>query len=192
MAKPFKNTSSRSSGRRGVFVQSWRETTPRSLLDRIAKGFIPIGKEGSDAATAVELARDAILKEFREELFNREDLLDGVILWWFTNNFESLLRLLRGADPKTPEASKKAVAAITNGLDKAMDKRATEKARIMLLDLKMPNGKRLRACTGAECLSLSKTYGRWLAAIAREVPEKKKVGEAVSEDRLHELYEAAG
>lgn len=190
MAKPFKNTASRTSGRRGAFVHSWRETTPRSLLDRIARQFVPAGKEGSDAATAVELARDAILKEFRDELLVREDLLDGVILWWFTNNIESFIRLLKGQDPKRGEADRKAAAAIKNGLDKAMDKRATEKARIMLLDLKMPNGKRLRACTGGECLSLSKTYGRWLAAIAREVPEKQKVGEAVSEDRLHELYEA--
>lgn len=174
-----------SSRRRGASIQSWRATSPRALLDHLYE-------------RNPEFSRDQLLKRFEECVRERDDFIKSIIEYWFTNNYNSLLRLREsairerggvglGTSPEVVAVREKAAREARETITKAVEKRA----RLMLLDMVMLNGKRLRACTGEECRVLSKTAGRWLAAIAREVGAKKKVGEVLSEDRLHELYEAA-
>jgi hypothetical protein len=164
--------------RRGASVQSWRAATPRAVLEQLVE---------------VHGTRDraGLLRKFEEHVRANDSLLSTVVEYWFTNNLNSLIAAQQRATPQhaaqVAAIREKAARDVRETVTKAVEARA----RLMLLDLKMPNGKRLRACTGAECRALSATTGRWLAAIAKEVPAKQKVGEAITEDRLHELYEAA-
>jgi hypothetical protein len=54
------------------------------------------------------------------------------------------------------------------------------KAQIMLLDLKMPNDKPMRDCTGAEMAKFGNRYQR----IAEKVGKAKLVGAVLSEDQV--------
>jgi hypothetical protein len=164
--------------RKGASVQSWRASTPRALLEHLVEAH---GLED----------RAFLLRKFEETARQNDGLLSTIVEYWFTNNLNSLIAAQQRATPQNvaqvAAIREKATSEVRETVTRAVEARA----RLMLLDLKMANGKRLRACTGAECRALSATMGRWLAAIAKEVPAKQKVGEALTEDRLHELYEAA-
>lgn len=163
---------------RGATVQSWRASSPRALLERL------VAVHGFED-------REQLLRIFEEHVRGNDALISTIIEYWYTNNLNSLIAAQHRAKPEEAlqmasvreKANREARETVTKAIE--------HRARLMLLDLMMPNGKRLRACTGEECRSLSKTVGQWLVAVAKEVPAKKRVGEALSEDRLHELYEAA-
>jgi hypothetical protein len=55
-------------------------------------------------------------------------------------------------------------------------------AKIILLDLMMPNGKALRDCTGIDC----RKFGGWFGRIADKVG-RKKVGDVLSEKEIRNL-----
>ena len=135
--------------------------------------------------------RERLLILFDEQLRERDDLLNVVIEYWFTNNLGAYLTAKERAKPeevaRVAQIRKEAASETRAKIHRAVE----AKARLMLLDQVMVNGKKLRACTGEECLAMSKTYGRWLAAVAKEVPPATKVGEALSEDSLHHLLERA-
>ena len=63
-----------------------------------------------------------------------------------------------------------------------------EKAQMILLDMKLPNGKALRDCTGADCAKLGPAMGEWLSNISGEVKPRQKVGDVLSEERVRELF----
>lgn len=74
-------------------------------------------------------------------------------------------------------------------------------ARSNLMNLVLPNGKRLASATHADCMRYGEDYlkqgttmchmGRWLRLIGQSVPEGKTVHKVLSEERLHELREEA-
>ena len=74
-------------------------------------------------------------------------------------------------------------------------------ARSNLMNLVLPNGRRLASATHADCMRYSEDYlkqgqtmchmGRWLRLIGQSVPEGKTVHKVMSEERLHELREEA-
>jgi hypothetical protein len=66
--------------------------------------------------------------------------------------------------------------------------RIVEKAKMILLDLMLPNGKPLRECTGADCAKLGPAMGAWLSRIAGEVKPRQKVGDILSEESVRELF----
>jgi CheY-like chemotaxis protein len=157
---------------RGATIQSWKASNPRELL-----AFVVNGNDGK--------SRDELLHLFNRAVRENDEILDTLIEYWFNNNFKSLERL---SEPSQREALKRARDEKASEFRAAINDAVERKARIMLMDIMMPNGKRLRACTGDECRELSKSTGRWLAAVSREMKPKQKVGEALTEDRLHELW----
>ena len=57
------------------------------------------------------------------------------------------------------------------------------KTQILLLNLEMPNGKRMRYCTGAEMNNFGMAYRR----IAKKVGNTKMVGSVLNEKQVREL-----
>ena len=55
----------------------------------------------------------------------------------------------------------------------------------VLLDLEMPNHKKLSQCTGADC----KQFSKWFATLAREVPAHKTVGQVLKGSQLKKLWD---
>ena len=60
------------------------------------------------------------------------------------------------------------------------------KEQITLLNWEMPNGKRLRNCTGAECVEC----GGWLAKVGKKVGTTKRVGEVLNEKEVRAILES--
>jgi hypothetical protein len=167
-------------GKRGATRQSWKAANPRALLERVVQDH-------------PDCTDEVLFEIFSSAVDEQTDLLETIKLHWFTNNLGSLRRAQMPREPHQVARAKN--EALKETLIAEQRKQVAQvikrKARILMMDLLLPNGKRLRACTGSECRELSRTSGRWLAAIANEVPDKKKVGEVLNEDRLHILYDAA-
>jgi hypothetical protein len=60
-----------------------------------------------------------------------------------------------------------------------LDEHIEKRAKLILLDLLMPNGKALRDCTGTDC----RKFGGWFSRIADRVGSKK-VGDVLSEKEV--------
>jgi hypothetical protein len=68
---------------------------------------------------------------------------------------------------------------------KVVAKRTLERAApIVLMNLPTPGGKALRDCTGAECTR----FGGWFKDIGKAIKPNEKVGKALSETDLQNLY----
>jgi hypothetical protein len=67
----------------------------------------------------------------------------------------------------------------------ALKERIQHEAQIVLLQMIMPNQKKLYDCTGQDC----KQMGGWLKAIGEKVPAKKTVGETLTEKQVRLLQQ---
>jgi hypothetical protein len=168
----------------GAFRASWRKGNPRVVLQEILNERPKAG-------------RDEILKLFREEVKADEDLMDGVILYWFDNNWRSLSPETKAGGPGAKPGGTAARASVTpptvtaktipSSAKHKIKERIVYETKLMLLELVMPNGKRLADCTGPECQS----FGSWFAELAAQAPKDKTIGEAFSEDQVRALWRAA-
>ncbi len=61
---------------------------------------------------------------------------------------------------------------------------AREKAKVILLDMVQPNGKKLRDCTGIYCTQA----GGWLTEVGR-IAGRGLVGKVLTEARLKKLHD---
>lgn len=151
-------------GHTGAKVQTWRRNSPRELLKRLME------EKPTDS-------KEAILEALQTELKDDVELLDAVIEYWFTNNYNSLVASL---DPIAPVRRNESVKRIAD----TIKSKIIEEAQILLLDTMMPNGKVLRYCTGQDCSKM----GGWLGRIAKKVKPRQNVGSALSEDQVRELF----
>jgi hypothetical protein len=83
----------------------------------------------------------------------------------------------RGPRPKRP-------AAVTAATVEASVKMVRA---VVLLDLIMPNGKSLRACSGGECAG----FEGWFKRITAKVGPKQIVGEVLDEAAVQKIYATA-
>lgn len=152
-------------GTYGAKVQSWRRANPRDLLKRLIDESPKAGKE-------------SLFKTFRDQLrgTDGEEFLDSVIEYWFANNYHSLTE--RTAPDR---AAKRATVDEIKGKVKA---RIQQEAKIILLDMVLPNGKPLRDCTGKECAKA----GGWLTKVAGKVKPNELVGAVLSEAQVRKLH----
>lgn len=81
-------------------------------------------------------------------------------------------------------ADVKAAQARVDGVKETILKSA---AKLLLLDLVMPNGIKLRDCTGADCIG----FGGWLTAIGKKVGDGRKVGDVLSEREIRSISAAS-
>jgi len=156
----------------GAFKQSWRRNNPRGLLENLVSAH-------------PDWSEHAIYAEFRAELRKPENglMIDTIAEYWFTNNYRSIVF------PPAPPVRASADDRRKN--ERIAEAAATQARAIIvrtaLLDFKLPSGKKLRNSTAGECAKA----GGWLAAVAKKVPEGKRVGQVLSEDQVAKLFKAA-
>ena len=85
---------------------------------------------------------------------------------------------LKTANAKKEKEAKQKAADIVNGI-------VTTQARIVLMDMILPNGLALSECTGPDC----RAAGGWLVKVADLVGDSK-VGDVLDEAKLRSIYAA--
>jgi hypothetical protein len=161
-------------GIRGAKVQSWKPANPRDLLKQV------IGDNpGSD--------RRAVLALFRERLREEdtEDYINTIVDYWFANNYYSLVT--PGLLPNRDTAASR-IRRETRQIAETVKAKIVLGATIVLSEMVMPNGKNLADCTGQECADLAEHLGGWLVRVSRAVKPGERVGDAIDEARLRELF----
>lgn len=152
-------------GTYGAKRQSWRKANPRDFLKRIIDEMPSAG-------------RDAIFLEFKEQIMadtSREEYLDSVLEYWFSNNFHSLTErptLTRRVDP----------AAKAERAAKVQEVKQKIVARV--LDMPLPNGLTLAESTFGYC----KKLGGGLSRIGAAGKARDIVGKHLSEVEVRRLY----
>jgi hypothetical protein len=146
----------------GAKRQSWSHDNPRDVLKSI------IEQNG-------RAAKEELLEIFTRTLFEKGNraLMETVIEYWFANNLHSLLNSdsnLREQFTK-PQVSK---------IKEQIRERIKIAAGVILMDMIMPNKKKLRDCSGTECAAV----GGWLSIVATRMPPSATVGKTFSEQDL--------
>lgn len=153
---------------------TWREEDTRPLLQRIIN-------------THPRADDKELFKFFWKEVEDDKDHLRSIALYWFELAMLALRRNnaeQRKDAEQQRQAAQKAAQQATQKAKTALKERLNNEARILLLEMLMPNGKVLGQCTGAEC----RTFGGWFAALARKVPAKKTVAAVMTEDDIRRLW----
>lgn len=143
----------------GAKVQSWRTGNYRDLLKRLIDR-----NPHADEDRLYELWNNKVLAS--------EDILDTVLRYTFANAYRSFSGL-------TPEERARRSAALAAEREKV---KATIQAR--LLDIVLPNGKKLRDCTFGYCREL----GGGLSRIGAKGKPGQIVGKLLSEAEVRKLY----
>lgn len=161
------------SGVRGAKMQSWKAANPRELLSRIIDS-----NPGGD--------RDATMYLFRTQLAsepNVSELVETIIEYWFTNNYYSLVGPTLVPRLNTPDRKEKIAQTV-----RQVKRKIAEAAQIVLMEMMMPNGKKLTDCTGSECREMGPVIGNWLGLVARHVKARDLVGQTLTEAQLQAFY----
>lgn len=165
-------------GERGAKRQSWHRANPRDLLKRLI--------EAKPDASEAQLQK-LFLQTLRDE---EDEYFDTIVDYWFGNNYRSLIHPPRGPSGPRPRAPRPAVVQETKDLVKASVKdHVARKASLLLMDIVLPTGKKLRNSTGAELAELAERIGGWFILIAERVKPGQKVGDVLSEKQVRELYD---
>jgi hypothetical protein len=185
-------------GTLGAKRQSFHEISLRADLLKVMKA--------NPTATKEELS-SLLWRVMKDGVDSGKDYLSPLLDYWFPGNYKSILKQQQKAtqaseqkasdtseqqpDQATGQASEPQRAA--QGAQAAEDREAEElvnnlidrAARLILMDLMLPNGKPLRDCTGDECAKA----GGWFASIAGQVKPDDIVGKVLSEEQVRTLYD---
>lgn len=160
----------------GATMQSWKAANPRELLERVVKENPTADKE-------------TLLADVQRELRKPEHKahIDVIIEYWFFNSIKALdARDATKARVANQSAALKVQQAEADRLVEKFQQHVKREARAILMDFVLPTGVKLRDATGGECASA----GGWLSAIADVIGVDQKVGDALTEDQLHDLWDA--
>jgi hypothetical protein len=152
--------------------QSWRHG-PRDLLKH------SVDKIGHDD-------RPALLRDFTElalDPANRE-ALETMIGYWFDRNLLSLFPPPRRTQ-RTTRTNERIQRVDT--IREEIVKRVKLAANQVLLDMKLPHGKKLRDSTGGECLAI----GGWLGNVGRNMKPDELVGVVFTERQLRKVWDGS-
>lgn len=114
---------------------------------------------------------------FRELLDQHSDAYQRAVDWYFFLNMHSYNFTNRNGKSE----------AVDRSIRRTRQSEMVEsiKAQIMLLDLAMPNGKPMRACTGAEMAKFGNRYQR----IAEKVGKVRTVGMVLDEEQVRKIMQ---
>lgn len=174
-------------GTQGAKRQSWEPGNPRPLLLKLARD-----RPNADADALEKAHLKAIIDAVRD---GDLDYVKALHTYWFGNNFQSVLNsdadLKRSfAPPKIkhrPAASPKTTTDVKTTIAAHIERAA----KLVLLDQVLPNGKKLRNATGADCKGLAPKMGIWLGKIARKLRPEQTVGKVLTESQVREIYDGA-
>jgi hypothetical protein len=138
--------------------------------------------------------RKSVKEQFLQFMHSKagEQFRETTYLYWFENNYRSMLADYPEPGKEAPEERKAAAKAVREKteaeLTQRVEKAIETKAQIILLDWVLPNGKALRDCTGRDCKQMSSKMGSWLQKIAERVKPTQLVGDALEEADVRKLY----
>lgn len=158
----------------GATMQSWKAANPRELLERVVNE-----NPTADKAT--------LLADVQRELSKPEHRahIDVIIEYWFFNSIKALdARDAMKARAANQRVAMKVQQDEADRLVEKFQQHVKREARAILMDFVLPNGVKLRDATGADCASA----GGWMLAIANIIGVEQRVGDALTEDQLHELW----
>jgi hypothetical protein len=156
----------------GAYRASWRKANPRELIMRIMRE-----NPSADETTLREL--------FWREVRNDEDYQRVLSEYFLDHVFKSLHD--SESRKRSSKQAKEAARERAHSVKRQLKARVQEEAKLILLDLLMPNGKTLRNCTGADC----ECFGGWFTRLAKHVPAKKLVGDVLNERDVRKLWQRA-
>jgi hypothetical protein len=120
--------------------------------------------------------------EFWKTIRDDEEYLEALIYEWLSIKYSTAQRIALPPTREQLDAARTERERLRKAAEEAIKANA---ARMILLDIILPNGKPLRDCTGKECAKV----GGWLTKIAAKVKPHQKVGAVLSEDQVREIFE---
>lgn len=147
-------------------------TNPREIL----KGVM----EANPHASVSELCA-----LFEKEVRQDEGAVSVVIEYYVSNQSRYLRQPSTASQVIAAKERRQTIVAVKQKIVAKVER----KARMLLLEMILPNGKLLRDCTGKECAALAKKMGGWLAKVAEKVKPSQIIGEVLSEADVRRLYE---
>ena len=174
--------------RQGAKAQSRHVTSPRACIQQLIE-------------TNPKSRQEKLLRLFITEARRNDTMLEAALEYCFTNNYMSLLRGMKEA--QKPDEVREAEAKKEEEIRATLKERHAEKVRDegvrqaqeILMNLQMPNGKRLRNCTFKECERMGKKQshlGAFLTAISDLGKPAETVGKTLTESRLSKVYKSVG
>lgn len=131
------------------------------------------------------------LDAFHAAITEEPKYLDSIINYWFRNYYpRTRVVVEKGSVAVLPSESvvRRRVTPADRRRRKEEARKAVERIRnIVLMDLEMPNGKKLRDCTGSDCTK----FGGWLTLVGQKVGPRSLVGRKLTEDDLRNLQKQA-
>jgi hypothetical protein len=146
------------------FIATATEHNPRDLV-------IELVKQQPDSD------RKTLFEQFRAELEDAGDEYRRAVEWYFFVNMYDYLVTSR-SQRRAPDPVQRAEARVQQ-----RERVEAYKAQIVMLDLTMPNGKQMRACTGQEMA----TFGNRFQKIAERVGRNKFVGSVLTENDVQAI-----
>ena len=172
----------------GAKRASWRKTNTRDTLWQIIEKH-PDATEVRWRSLFLAAIKDDAQRYLDGDIEDEDSLFNTAVYAHFGN----VLRAVKLGEhkPEAPEVRKERVSSRKAESEKAashvkehLKKRIVEEARIMLLQLEMPNGKTLGQCTGQECGQ----FKGWYSQLEKLVPARKRVADQFSEDELWSIW----
>lgn len=164
-------------GERGAKRQSWHRANPRDLLKRII--------EANPGAAEAQLQK-LFLRTLKDE---EDEYFETIVDYWFGNNYRSLVHPVGHPPSRSKPAHAAALKETSAIVKEAVIGHVNRKATLLLLDLVLPTGKKLRNSTGADIADLATKIGGWFVLIAEKVNPGQKVGDVLSEEQVRALYD---
>jgi hypothetical protein len=165
-------------GTYGAKRQSFHDASPRGLLEKVVRQH-----PNADQDELEEAHWELMVKQIKA---GNLEFVKAMHAYWFAPNLRSLIRFSeqqRNLKRNQAKASAIATAKAASTKAKSVFESIT---RIVILDLVLPNGKKLRDCTGKDCAKAGGLY----AKIAGRVKPNQIVGQVLTEDQIRKMWGA--
>ena len=123
---------------------------------------------------------DRLVQLYAERMKADDDLLQATAEYAVINALNSMERKAPAASTSRPAPAPQERAARAQEVEKMV---SSIKEQITLLNMEMPNGKRMRWCTGAEMMK----FGGAFTKIGKKVGSTKNVGTVLDEKQVRAL-----
>jgi hypothetical protein len=141
-----------------------------------------------DKDTVIDVFVKVVLPTEVRGLYDNEQLMINIFIAWATTAYRTAIIRYKKPEPEDAVKERRAkqakakeareVAAVK--LREKRDRGILKKAKALLLDMLMPNGKTLRDCSGADL----RTFNDWTAKLASMVRPDQIVGDVLSDKEV--------
>lgn len=157
-------------GIHGATRQSWSRNNIRQVYAEI--------KSKNPRANCDEMVQ-LLSERMRED----DDAMKAGVEYIVINCEEAQEGYAKRVTKPAPEPAPEQIAQRQKTVAAHVDRSLEAVTKVLLLNLEMPNGKRMRYCSGAEMAKFGKAYGR----IAKKVGSTKMVGSVLNEKEVRAL-----